>query len=197
MKEFLLKSEITREELEKCLGTAREYLRNPGDKKEESSSEQMEDMLRQELSSKGAAPDRLGRYWNTFSQIKSPFVLTLLEISREMPHMEQMEEITAFFFQEEKLNFYFVPQGSKRILVISEQGENSPSVLAEKLYKGLRSFGYKDLWVSGSTAGEKGEDLCRMYQEAEAVSLYQRFYFTGRVCPMIKHAGSRKIYRSD
>ena len=58
VKEFLLKSEITREELEKCLRTAREYLRNPGEKKEESSSEQMEDMLRQELSSKGAAPDR-------------------------------------------------------------------------------------------------------------------------------------------
>lgn len=41
-------------------------------KKEESSSEQMEDMLRQELSSKGAAPDRLAQYWNTFSRIKIP-----------------------------------------------------------------------------------------------------------------------------
>ena len=177
VKEFLLKSEITREELEKCLRTAREYLRNPGEKKEESSSEQMEDMLRQELSSKGAAPDRLAQYWNTFSRIKSPFVLTLLDIGGEVSHMEHLEEITAFFFQEEKLSYYFVPQGRKRILVISELGGNSPSVLAEKLFKGLGSFGYKDLWVSGSTAGEKGEDLSGMYQEAEAVSLYQNFYF--------------------
>lgn len=178
VKEFLLKSEITREELEKCLRTAGEYLSDSKGKKKATSLEPLVDVLRQEFASKGvAAEGRLSQYWSQFGRLKGRFAMILLDLGVEISHVDQLEEIIAFLLQEEGLDFYFIPQDRKRILIISELGDIGPCALTEKIYKGLISFGYKDLCVSSSTAGNEGEDLTRMYREAEEVSLYQNFYF--------------------
>lgn len=179
VKEFLLKSEITREELEKCLQIVEKEMENVhGDMDNPlSGREQFQNLLQKNFRDEEAvSKSTLKQYWDEFCDIKEKFiVLTLHSFSKNI-HQEHCKEIAAFLFQEEGLKFYCIQQSEKKIIILAESPGENLSVFSSKLYNGFASFGYREISINVSRNGCSYEELNAMHVCAEEVFFYQAFY---------------------
>ena len=179
VKEFLLKSEITKDELEKCLETANRQMNVTGNQEinsEETGEERLKKLVLGTLNKEAVSKDALKVYWKSFCKIQRDFILLLLTFEKTIINEEQVQEIVMFIFQEEKRNFYFIPKDEHEIILISENCFGPVREFADKVFKIFASFGYKEMFVSISSTGKKSSDIEEMYQEAHDVLQYQIFY---------------------
>lgn len=177
--EFLLKSEITKEELEKCLQTAKERIENNGaaECKKITPDEELEKILLQCFKEPDyISRDNLRQIWNSSCGIRGNYaVIVFYDIDR-ISNQEQLKEIIPFAWQEEKRKLYWIPKSEKEIIALIELMADNPQTLTEKLYDTVSSFGGMSMYVSSSDTGKTVEELEVLYQHSQEVLAYQLFY---------------------
>lgn len=177
--EFLLKSEITKDELEVCLQTAKERIRNQGaaETKQSSPAREMEKVLLQCFKEPDyISRDILKQVWNTCCEIKGSYAVIIFRDTDRISNQEQLKEILPFAFQEEKRVIYWLPKNEREILVLTEMNHDNPQKLTEKIYETIASFGGSNMYVSSSDTGKTVEELEALYQHSQEVLTYQLFY---------------------
>lgn len=177
--EFLLKSEITKDELEACLQTAKERIRNQGaaETKQSSPAREMEKVLLQCFKEPDyISRDILKQVWNTCCEIKGRYAVIIFRDTDRISNQEQLKEILPFAFQEEKRVIYWLPKNEREILVLTEMNHDNPQKLTEKIYETVASFGGSNMYVSSSETGKTVDELETLYQHSQEVLTYQLFY---------------------
>lgn len=191
VKEFLLKSEITKDELEKCLETANAHLNisKQENNMEVTGEERLKSLVLGTLNKETISKDALKVHWKNFCEIQQDFILAVLFFENEVINEEQIREIATFIFQEEKRKFYFIMKDEHEIILISETGFGPTREFANKIFEIFTSFGYKEIFVCISAIGKNGGDIEEMYQQAQEVLQYQRFYGEngGKDYEVLKH----------
>lgn len=179
VREFLLKSEITKEKLEKCIRTAAAHLKSAQMEEpvELSEEEQWEAILGEYFCQEEERfPGDIKEQWNTLCRIKGEFlVIKIAGFSRTF-QAQRFRELASFLFQEEDLTFYCVPKADKEIVILSECPHESVKRFVIRLYHVLESFGYRDIRMSASDRGQTSEGLETAYLQTEEVFRYQSFY---------------------
>lgn len=177
--EFLLKSEITREELEKCLQAASEKIENRENRevRKESRREVMEKILRQFFQEgEFALEDSLQKTWKSSCEIRGDYTVCILYNEEKNLREEQLKEIVSFLFLEEKRIFYWIPKSESKIIILIETINEKLEKFVKRVYHALASFGGGQIYVSAGEAGEGIRSLQELYQHAEETLAYQTFY---------------------
>ena len=177
VKEFLLKSEIVKEELENCIQRAEEVLKNienqadiQAEKKGEV-KEFLENFLRDDVR---ITPEILldwERLWGG-----NYFTIMLLRNANKTLNMNRVEEITDFFFQEKKQKVFCVLRKDSEALLLAEVGESEIEKLSLGIFETFISFGNSCISLNAGEIGKDCEDLKKIYKQAEKAADYQQFY---------------------
>ena len=178
VKEFLLKSEITKEELKKCLSQAAEELKKDNEDEAENYEEdmQMESLLKQIWKNQPISSSILKKYMEEIWKIQGDFAVILLYNYDGNFKMEHITELASFFFQEENLRFYSVKKEKQQIWMILELPKREDRVLGKRFHEALSSFGYRNVCVNISPRGHSYQELLKLHQCSESVLQYQIFY---------------------
>lgn len=178
IQEFILKSEITKDELEKCIRDAEEFLKNRESKvKTQDTGREENQKLLERLYKKEQISDRqLEEYMKHIWGIEGEFAVMLLHSYAQISSTEQLQELLAYFFQEEQLKFYSAGKAENEILIICGMSAKGIEKLGLRLYETLASFGYKAICVNVSCSGYSYRELQNRYQECQEILQYQVFY---------------------
>ncbi len=178
VREFLLKSEITKESLEKCLKTAKACLESAQTEEQAvSKAERWESLLRRYFQkAEEISRDDMKTQWGELCEIEGDFFIIKIEGFSNGFQSGRFREVASFLFQEEDLKFYCVPAADKEIVILSECPHESIKRFIIRLYQVLASFGYDDIRMSASDRGSTWEDLDAICLQAEEVHMYQSFY---------------------
>lgn len=179
VREFLLKSEITKEILEQCLKTAALYLESIRTEEQGalSKAEQWEGILWKYFQKPDAfTVDEIKQQWKDFCEIEGDFLVIRIESSSKAFCEERFREMASFLFQEEDLRFYCISNAEKELAILSECPHESVNRFVVRLYQVLASFGYEEIRINASDRGHTWEELKSAYLQAEEVLEYQSFY---------------------
>lgn len=177
--EFLLKSEITKEEIEQCLRRAGERIKinGAGEHKEASSCEEMEMVLQQYFKyGDHAYRDILEENWRDCCKIRGNYAIVILYDTNRIMNQEQLKEVIPISFQEDKRTIYWIPKNEREVIVLTELMDKNPLVTAEKVYHAVISFCRSEVYVSSSGAGSTASELDLLYRHSQEVLEYQLFY---------------------
>lgn len=178
-KEFLLKPEITKENLERCLNDATLWIKHSDlESEKEQKTDRFLEFLDSLFNNCGNISQDLFAYYNDkFSDVfKSGYSIMLLRDSGSHLHMEQIEDILKFLYQEEKKYFHLIPMDENKAAVISEVVSGVDFSLGHKLSEYLLSFGLDGISVSVSDQGKCIDELSNIYTHAEEVDELMFFY---------------------
>lgn len=178
--EFLLKPEITKENLGQCMEAAARSLKKGQvpDEKETDGKELLPELLEQYfINSESLAESALSQHKDEFSGVfEKNFMISILHSYGMALYPKQIREITGMLFQEEELHFQCIPQNDREMILISEVPCAGISLFLTKLYAYLSSFGMDEIAVSVSGTGTAFAELDDVYRQAKEVDDTQFFY---------------------
>lgn len=175
VKDFLLKSEITKEELCSCIQKAENNLKNEENWKKERKQEEMKTFFMEMVKED---------HWNTPERLldwehlwgKAEYTVILLKNESEQVNLERVEQIMEFFFQEKDRKIIFMPQNEKEAIILAETAENEVSKLVSEMRQTLASFGNAEIFLCAGGIGRDGSDLEKIYKGAEKIAERLEFY---------------------
>lgn len=177
--EFLLKSEITKEEIEQCLRRAGERIKinEAAEGKDTSPGEEMEMALQQYFNDTDyASKDILEQTWRNCCRIREKYAIITIHETKRITNQEQLREIVPISFQEDKRTIYWIPKNEREMIVLMELMAEVPQITAEKIYRAIASFCRSEVYVSSSGAGITASELDLLYRQSQEVLEYQLFY---------------------
>lgn len=177
VKDFLLKSEITKEELCSCIQKAENSLKSEENWKKERKQEEMKSFFL-EMMKEGDwnTPERLlvfERLWGGGN-----YTVMILKNESEQVGLERVEQIMEFFFQEKDRKIIFMPQNEREAIILAETTENEVSKLISEVHQTLTSFGNAEIFLCAGGIGRDGSDLEKIYKGAGKIA--ERLEFYGR-----------------
>ena len=177
--EFLLKSEITKDELEKCLQTAKERIKNNGkaEQKQSSPEEELEKVLLQYLEEPDyISRDAMRQVWNNCCGIRGKYAVFLIRDTDRISNPDQLKEILPIAFPDEKRGLYCLSKNERETVVLAEMIDGDLQKFTENLYETIASFGGINMYISSSDAGKTVEELEGLYGHSRDTLAYQLFY---------------------
>lgn len=177
-KEFLLKSEITKEELKKCLNAAEKMISaSNSDKEEKFGEEDVRKILKKLESEKTYTSDfQFETYLCENMKMDREAALAILFCNEGIINDKLVKELLSYFFFEEGTQEYYIKKDEKQIVVFFSAQRVKTENLAKKLYEILLSFGYRKISVNVSRVGNIFQNLQDIYYSAKEVLQYQQFY---------------------
>lgn len=177
--EFLLKSEITKDEIEQCLRRASERIKmnEAAACKTASPSEEMEMVLQQYF--KGAdyaSKNILEQTWRNCCRIRGNYAIIMIHDTKRITNQGQLKEIVPISFQEDKRTIYWILKSEREMIILMELIAEKPQITVEKIYHAIASFSRSEVYVSSSEAGITDAELDLLYRQSQEVLEYQLFY---------------------
>lgn len=177
VRDFLLKSEITKEELYSCIQKAEKNLKNTENWKKEKQQEEIKHFFSEiEKESHWNTPERLLEWKRLWGEEK--YTILMLKNESKQFQLEIVEQITEFFFQEKKKKAIFMAQNDTEALILVEVRDNEISKLTSEILQTLASFGNTEIVLCAGGLGNSGNDLENIYKEVEKSA--ERLEFYGR-----------------
>lgn len=177
--EYLLKSEITKENVKNCLEIAAARLTQSRERSEDAavSEDAMTQFLRQYLLEPAQDPEGLQQYETEFSErYGGRFMVTLWYSCHKVFHTGQMNELMELLFQENDIPFQGVARNETEIVLISGLPEDDMERFCLNMQECLISFGLKETAVCVSEAGSMLRELPDRYEQIRRMEAAQRFY---------------------
>lgn len=177
VKDFLLKSEITKEELCACIQKAEKSLESTENWKKERQQEEIKSFFSEIV--KGGSwntPEQLLEWKNLWGE--DEYTILMLKNKSKQFHLGRVEQIMEFFFQEKNKKAIFVAQNDTEALILVKVRENEISELTTEMLQTLSSFGNTEVVLCAGGIGSSGKDLEKVYKEVEKKA--ERLEFYGR-----------------
>lgn len=177
--EFLLKSEITKEELENSIKTIEQKYKNVNNIKRLTSAEESEYqklLLKSLENSQRISLPELRLAWDTLCGIEGEYTVFIIKNEDKNMKKKHMEEMLTFLFQEEKSKWYWLAEDVQRNVLIVETQGKAFSEFIEKICQLVFSFVGSCVRISIGKAGYGSEELQTVYHQALETEKYQEFY---------------------
>lgn len=200
--EFLLKPEITIKGLNDCINLAKERLADKSNEKklDKIKISELDISLERFYSNPESLKiNDMALCTNCDIYSKNQFFMICINKLSQDYSTDKIEEIIAFNFDEEKLNYNFYKKNDNTYFVLSEATSLDIEKFANELYKSLSTFSLSEISLSVSDVEDCSGDLLNLYNKVCEVSEYSIFYgFSGVSCySSYKEAHESKNFKNN
>lgn len=175
--EYLLKPEITKENLRQCLVTvSRRIEKEKTDVTIEPLENSLQSFLDRFITDQESVPEsEQNQYAHDFTNIYKNGFIVMDVISRGKTfNAVQTRDVIDVLFQEEKLSYHLVFKGEKELVIVC--GPSHGEGFFTDLKECLSSFGMPDVAVNISTFGCEFSELESLYCQVNELAQIQHFY---------------------
>ena len=178
--DYLLKPEITRDNLKECLDSVSRLLKQDQNSSENGSitEKNLCRFMEQYFTDSEKMSDNwIRQYEEEFSaKYRNQFMISVLYSYDQVFHANQVKEIVEMLFQDEKRYVQSFFTDPREVVLVSEVPAEGAACFMKRLYNGLVSFGLKKTAINISAAGNTLQDLEDTYHQAKEVMDTQYFY---------------------